>query len=153
MDALLEALAAAIETRTLDLGELSEMYAGVTLPFRVNWTRGQKKARWALARELTDIRKALENGKLTDEETTTLSERAEDNASGWMIWWAEVFRMTPDDAERLRDALPPPHWEWVTARIVAAVFDYEAAETKKAQGGPGSTSEEPDESHQNSTSA
>lgn len=158
MDALLAALAAAVETRELDLGDLSEIYIGVKLPYRVNWTRGQKKARWTLARELGGIQKALKgaadgNGKLTDEETEALNERAEANAAGWMTWWAEALQMTPDEVERLRDALPAPHWEWITAHIIQAVYVYEAEETKKVHAAPGSISTKPDESHPNSTSA
>ena len=154
MDALFAALSRAVVTRELDLSKLSDEYrdeAGepLMLPFRANLTRGQKKERWALLRELREIRKALgEDGADID----TLNERAQANARAHRVWWANVLMMEPEQVEALQDALPDAHWEWVTYHIREMASEYEVEETKKALGGPSPTSEAPGADRPNSTS-
>jgi hypothetical protein len=154
MGDIIQALLKAVEIREIDLSECAEMYAGVKIPVRVNWPRAWKKQRWALSREHFAIRDALkeytdENGNIirTDENETNidaLDKRADEVRDNFNAWWSGVLLMTPAEKATLEDALPPPHWEWLTNRIIKTVHDYEADETKKAADLRGRTSEEPE---------
>jgi hypothetical protein len=153
MSDIIQALLNAVETREIDLSECAEMYAGVKVPVRVNWPRTWKKQRWALSKEHFAIRDALkehtdENGAIirTDENSAdidALDKRANEIKDGFHNWWANVLLMTPAEKATLEDALPLPHWEWLTNRIVEAAHDYEVHETKKAADLRGRTSGEP----------
>ena len=145
MSDLLNALKKAVVKATLDLGELDEMYAGVRLPFRINWTRGQCKERGRLLFELADIIERQRTLLETEQKETLADKMAvveadgENNAAGWLDWWEGVLLMTPSEVEELQDAMSRPHWQWVANQIVERQAVYEAAEIKKAVGGPSHT--------------
>ena len=76
MDSLLDTLKAVVVTRTLDLGELAPGYAGALLEFRVNWTRGQKRQRHGLIKELGRIQKGNEARLLLESEADATAPEA-----------------------------------------------------------------------------
>lgn len=160
MSDIIQALLSAVVTREIDLAECDEAYAGVKLPVRVNWPRLWKKQRFALSKEHFAIRDAL--GAYTDEDSDTkqtdesaiaidkLNKRADENSTAWNEWWSGILLMTPDEIVKLQEALSPPHWDWLGARIIARVTKYEVDETKKVNVSRGRTLEEPEPSRQTS---
>jgi hypothetical protein len=147
MSDIIQALLNAVETREIDLGECAEMYAGVKIPIRVNWTRGHKRRYSELAQEndaIQDEYKAASENENSD--IASLNRRGEENATSWLEWWAVALLMTLDEVSALKDALPPPHWEWLKNRIVKTIRKYEADETKKVLASLGRSSEEPEPS-------
>lgn len=137
MSDLLDALKAHVVTRPLDLSELG--YDGAVLNVRVNWTRGQKRRRWQLANRLGTLQAEIKEGA----ENGNFQERAQANAQGWRDFWADIL-VDCDDAgevQELQEALPDPHWQWISRRITKMVVDYEEAETKKAVGSLSPTGE------------
>lgn len=173
MSGLVEALRAAVVTHRLDLSELDEAYRDsggepLSLFYRVNWTRGQKKRRWELTVELDDFRKQMERG-----ETPGVAARRQ-NCQAWLAWWQTILMVADSspwhkfwgkllgrDGESVPRRLTAKEiialtesaaWEWVTATIIRRVGEYEAETTKKALGGPSVISEEPRPSPQNSNS-
>jgi hypothetical protein len=150
MSDLIKSLLDAVTTREIDLEECSEMYAGVKLPVRVNWPRAWKKQRWTLSKEHHAIQDEYvkltscdaEPTKEQSSATEALSARREENAAAWDAWWSGVFMMSLDDTIELRHALPAPHWEWLTGRIIDTMTEYEVEETKKALGSRGRSSGE-----------
>jgi len=163
MSDLMKSLLGAVTTREIDLGECADMYAGVKLPVRVNWPRAWKKQRWALSKELHAIQ--AEYVELTDNDgdaelaegqsiaIEALGKRREENAAAWEAWWSGVFVMSIDDTIALKHALPAPHWEWLTQRVIDTMTKYEVEETKKALGSLGPTSGEPEPSPRKSGTA
>ena len=155
MGSLIEHLQNAVKTGEVDLSELDEMYRDdegkpLVIPFRINWTTGQERQRYILSSELNQIR--LRMGRAEEDTIEALSEAAEKNAQGWLDWWAGVFMVELEEVRELQDALPPAHWEWLTAKIIELEQQYRQAETKKVLAVPSRTSEEKADSPQKSTS-
>lgn len=151
MSILTDALSKAVVTREIDLSECSDIYDGIKLPVRVNWPRSWKKQRWELSRELNEIR--LEREGDAEKDIGALNKRADDNAASWTGWWGAILMMTPEEVDELRDNLPGPHWEWLTARAISTNFEYEVEETKKVHVSRGRTSGEPEPSPRKSGTA
>lgn len=178
MGGLVEALRAAVVTRELDLSELDEAYRdsdgeSLSLFYRANWTRGQKKRRWELALELEDFRKQIEAGEVPDLKAVQRNSRA------WLMWWGDILMVKGDGSawqriwswmlsligktdedkvprclrsEELAALSESAAWEWVTATVIRRVGEYEVETVKKVLGGPSVTSEEPHENPPNSNS-
>lgn len=151
MNDLIQSLLSAVETREIDMAECSPVYAGAKFGVRVNWTRAHKKHRYTLMQELAAILETDEDhksrrkakAKIEDSEIDTLNKRSDEYSANITKWWAVVFMMEPEEVETVRDALSPPHWDWLTGAIIKAVNEYEATETKKALALRGLSSEEP----------
>jgi len=149
MDELIRALQAVVVRGMLDLSECDEAYrdeagSGLQLPFRLNWTRGQKERQRALGEETLGAQCLFARaGDLAKGEDHEGWQKAMDEGNRlsvetqrhWMEWWGGILLMTAEECTALCDSLPDQHWMWVTAQVAARAREYEEEAVKKA-GGP-----------------
>jgi len=145
MGDLLQALQAVVVKDTLDLTELDPAYvdpesgAGLTLEFRLNWTRGQKDRQRALQQETFelqmrygDLKELVEDEEKWRAEREELERLSEENWRGWAGFWAGVLLMEVEEAMAMAEAIPEQHWVWITQQVSVRAKEYEEAAVKKA---------------------
>ena len=161
MSDLLKALRAAVVSGEIDLSEIDPAYVSdegqpIKMVVRLNWTVGQKRQRWALAKEgerLLDTQLPEEGDERSKVEAQVRVDTDKWSA-GWNEWWAGVIlaltvgdereEVTASSIETLKDSLP---WGLVVSRIVEMQGEYEAGTLKKAAATPSPSSEEPASNH------
>jgi len=144
---LVAALRAAVIKGKVDLSELDGAYRdpetkeGLTVEFRLNWTRDQKERQRELQRETFEIQQRyVQAGELKGDlgawkEAMAEADRlSEENWEHWAVWWAEILLMSAHEVKRLAGALPEQHWMWITSEVAKSAAQYEAAALKKAGG-------------------
>lgn len=155
MSELLRQLKTVVVTGEIDLAELDEAYRdpesgdGIRIPFRLNWTRGQKERQRELQQETLDLQKRYL--RLNDEEMLNDAEAwqvakdeadrlSEENWEHWATWWAELLLMPVSEVTALAEAIPEQHWVWITAQVATRAREYEQAALKKVDDGHSPTS-------------
>lgn len=147
MKGLVEQLRGVVVRGELDLTELEEGYVDeegepLRLPFRLNWTRGQKERQRELQGETVELQRLYVKlkGLVEDAEAWRKAKGEADRASEenwrhWAEWWAGILLLETEEVVALADGIPERHWVWITARVASRATEYEEGALKKAPGG------------------
>ena len=115
-------------TRTLDMGDFDEVYAGATFEVWVAPTRAHLDAWQDTTQFIVGVNQRLD--KLTAKEKETAFETWRERVVGW---YAETWGLEVDVARQIRDALDennPLAWEWLMQRTSAMIGEYREAKLK-----------------------